>query len=258
MNDDFDFGRLLVLTHADWCGPSAITETLDARANRRPYDTVALGAGEPVPGLTPDVRGILVMGGPQGVPRADETTFMRDELELLTTAVDAGVPVFGICLGSQLLAAALGGEVRPRGAPEIGVLPLTRTDAVEDDEVFAGWPDGASQVFVHDDEISTLPDGAVQMLQGSDGIAAWRAADGWSYGVQFHPELTGPQFAAWAELEGFPDRAERAGVDLGEFTDHVQRHTRFTRPIGVSMVGRWLDGVVGRDDPTPKRRKRGD
>lgn len=256
MTDDFDHGELLVLQHAGHTGPSALTEVLDARAGRRPWRLVDLSAGAALPPLE-RVRGVVALGGPMSVSDVDEHPWLTGERELLVAARAADIPVFGICLGAQLLAAASGGEVTTREVPEIGYLPLGRTEGAADDPVFAGWPDGAAVLFVHDDEVARLPDGAVPMLDGSDGpAAAWRAPDGRSYGVQFHPEVDAAQVGSWCRREANLPRFERAGVDPDALAEEATRRDRFHRAVGLALVGRWLDAIVGRDDPDPTRGRR--
>ncbi len=254
-DDTFDYGELLVLQHADHTGPSTLTPVMDARGDRRAWRLVDLGAGAPIPELD-DVRGILVLGGPMGVADTARHPWIDRELEILVDAGDREIPVFGICLGVQLLGTALGGTVEERDVPEIGLLPLTRTEAAHDDVVFAGWPDGAAAVFVHDDEVTRLPEGAEPMLDGSEGVAAWRAPDGVSYGVQFHPEVDAAQLAGWAERDESRSRFKAAGVDPDAFVAEARRRDRFLQAVGRSLIGRWLDQVVGADDPDPKRGRR--
>lgn len=253
--EDFDYGELLVVQHAAHTGPAALSEVLDTRAGRRPWRLVDLGAGAPFPSLD-RTRGILVLGGPMGVRDRGEHPWIDGEIATLREAQDRGIPLFGICLGVQLLGEAFGGRVKPRDVPEIGFIPLTRTPAGSEDQVFAGWPDGAMAAFVHDDEVVELPEGAEPMLGGSEGVPAWRAADGMSYGVQFHPEVDAAQLAAWVEREGSRERFQRAGVDRDAFAEEARRRERFLLATGLSLVGRWIDAVVGRDDPDPVRGRR--
>lgn len=253
--DDYDYGELLVVQHEPSCGPDALRPTLDGRADQRPWRLVDVGAEEPLPTVGDRVRGVLVLGGSAGVPDQPPPPWREPELAWLGDVVAAGVPVFGICLGAQLLAAALGGSVERRPAPEMAYLPLTRTLGAADDEVFAGWPDGAYALLVHEDEVVALPRGATAMLEGSDGTPAWRTEDGNSYGVQFHPETSLATLEGWLARPGFVGLAAAAGVEVEPFVEEARRRDPFVRAVGVSLVARWLDGVVGRDDPTPRRRR---
>lgn len=248
-DEQYDYGETLVLQHVDDCGPGALAEILDGRATRRPWQLVHVGAGEALPELDGRIRGVVVLGGRMGVTDRDELPWMNPEMDLLRRAVEAEVPVLGICLGAQLLAHALGGTVEPRDAPEIGLPPLTTTDAGRDDPVFAGWPDGAPVTMIHDDEVTRLPEEAVPMATIPDGVAAWRAPDGLSYGVQFHPEVTLEQFTAWCQLPQSGERFERAGVDPEAVIEEAERRAPFVRAAALGLLGRFIDQVVGRDDP---------
>lgn len=256
MSDDeaYDYGELLVLRHHEVTGPDMLVPILDGRANRRPWRQVHLGV-EDVPALSDRTRGVLVLGGPMGVHDTDEHPWIGAELELLRDAMGREVPVFGICLGAQLLATALGGEVSRRDVPEIGVFGLDRTLGGTEDEIFAGWADGSWVLLLHQDQVTTMPDGAIAMLEGSDGVPAWRTADGLGYAVQFHPETSPDLLARWVADPELREMYEASGVDADALVEDVRRRAPFLRAAGLSLVGRWLDGVVGADDPTPRKRR---
>lgn len=253
-DEEYDYGRLLVLRHVDYAGTGSLRESLEGRANRRPWDLVdVVKAG--VPELTDDVRGILVLGGPMSV--LDHDAWIADEQRLLAAAVETGVPVFGICLGAQMLAVATGGTVTHCDQAVLGHQELVRTSEAVDDEVFAGWVDRSMGFFSHDDEVSTMPPGAVPMLKGPDGATvAYRLGGGLSYGVQFHPEVTPAIVTTWMEHSRGRRMAAATGHTIDGLVEEVTRRDRFTRAAGVSLVGRWIDGVVGRDDPTPRKQRK--
>jgi GMP synthase (glutamine-hydrolysing) len=233
--------EVVVLQHHPQAGPSAFTDVLDGRRELLPWRLVDVAGGDGLPEVG-DLAGLLVMGGAMGVPDADQHPWMKGEQELLRDAVAAEVPVLGICLGAQLLAAALGGEVERRETPEVGYLPLARTEAGRDDGVAAGWPDGAVTLFLHEDEVTRLPEGAVPLLEGSDGWAAWSV--GSAHAVQAHPEVTAEQLQTWLELEQLAGLLRAAGTDAELLAEEARRRSRFSVPQGRALVGRWLDGPV--------------
>lgn len=142
-------------------------------------------AGEPVPRTLEGARGLVVLGGGMGVYEQDRLPHLRAEIELLKSAVAAGRPVLGICLGSQLLAAALGGTVAPTGRQEIGWYRVKLESAR--DPLFDGAPRDFVAFHWHGDAF-TLPDGAVALASSTlTPLQAFRyGARAW--GVQFHLE----------------------------------------------------------------------
>lgn len=258
--DDHDYGRTLVLGHYTEPRLAGIEQMLTERAVRRPFEVVDATSGVPTE-LGDDVRGVLVMGGLMGVPEIDDLPWMQDEVDLLRTAHERGVPILGICLGAQLLGHAFGGEVTRRDTPEIGLFPLVRTEAGDEDEIFAGHPNGGRVSLTHNDEVTRLPEGAVPMLTAPAGAApaasgtpAWRLGET-TYAVQFHPEIEPDLLRFWLD-QGFDASLERAGVDPEAFVEQVTAEARFLRAVGLALVGRWLDSVVGKGDPSPRKHRK--
>ena len=109
----------------------------------------------------------------------------------LRQAVQAGLPVFGICYGHQLLAHALGGEVgdNPAGR-ELGTVELRLTDAAGSDPLFGGLPDAFAAQATHLQTVLQPPNGATVLARSDqDACQAFRCGDA-AWGVQFHPEFS--------------------------------------------------------------------
>lgn len=234
--------ELVVLEHTAGAGASAFTEVLDARATIAPWRAVDVPAGAALPADLDTVAGLVVMGGTMSATSPDDLPWMVAELELLRRAVAAEVPVLGICLGAQLLGAALGGEVTRRARPQVGYLPVTRTDPAAGDPVFGGWPDGAAALFVHEDEVTRLPPDATPMLLGDGMVCAWRSGSAWA--VQFHPEVDAAQLERWTTHEALEPMLARAGVDGATLAEEGRRRARFTVPQGRALLGRFIDAAV--------------
>jgi GMP synthase-like glutamine amidotransferase len=212
----------VVIQHVAHEGPGSVAQAV-ARSGA-PLRVVRVDAGEPVPpaGAVEDMAGLVVMGGPMGV--GDELPWLHLERELLRAAVEAGLPVLGICLGAQQLAVALGGEVRRGPVPECGVGEVHLTVAALADPVFGPAPTPLPCVHWHGDTFS-LPPGA-EHLARNDAYEnqAFRVGTR-AYGLQFHVEVTGALVARWGPH--LP-----AGV--------------FVRASDVAHVARAGDGVVRR------------
>ena len=157
----------------------------EARARGFAVDCVCPAFGDGLPAIEGHAA-LIVGGSAEGhADRPDEHRWVADEMAYIRAAVDRGVPTLGICMGSQLLAAAFGGKVwaRPDGLCELGFF---RVDPIgEGRELFAG----ASHFYeAHFEGVFRLPDEAV-LLARSDRypVQAFRIGER-AYGVQFHPD----------------------------------------------------------------------
>lgn len=224
---------LIVLHHTEEVGLGSLAEPIEARDLDVRHVDVATG---PVPDDLDGVDGVLVLGGrpPEGNTDAERA--------LLRAATQAEVPVFGICHGAELLAEVLGGEVAARERPEVRYVALHRTAPGCEDDVAAGWPDGAHALAFHSREVVRLPDGAEQLLIGSDGPSMWRVGSAWA--TQLHVEATADVVARWLADGDGRSLAEAAGTDPDELAAEARRRERFTRAVGRSLVLRWLDAVA--------------
>ncbi len=173
--------------------------------------TLRLHAGDDLPGDLDDIDGIVSLGGP---PSATDDTlpWIAAELDLLRRAAASEVPVLGICLGAQLLARALGGEVGRMAAPAAGLGRVDLTPAGRDDPMFRGlawygvWPGS------HQDEVTkTPPDARILARSESCGVEAF-AVGLFCYGVQFHPEWSAQAFVERCESGGLLGDGDRAAL----------------------------------------------
>jgi GMP synthase-like glutamine amidotransferase len=178
-------GSLDVLVHIGFEGPAAIADRAAARGLA--VRVHRLFAADRVPSLD-TVERLVVMGGPMGALDDADHPWLPDVRSLLARAVAAGTPVLGVCLGAQLLAAALGARIRRGPAPEIGAGRVRLTAAAARDPVLGVVGGGDLAVFHWHGDTFDLPDGAL-LLASSDAYAhqAFRVAHAW--GLQFHVEL---------------------------------------------------------------------
>jgi len=110
-----------ILQHVAFEGPAVIEEWLLSRGHD--YTTRDLSAGHILP-IVKDFDGLIVMGGSMSVHDESKYIWLADEKALVLTAIQAGKKVFGICLGSQIIAECLGCRVKPGPEPEIGWFPV--------------------------------------------------------------------------------------------------------------------------------------
>jgi len=173
----------LILQHED-AAPAALFADWCERRDV-PYEVLRVWED----GLPSDPRGrpwICSLGsdhspGEQGAPR-----WVDEEVAYLRRAIEADVPVLGLCFGGQALAAAAGAQVGPADPPEVGWLDI-ETDAP--DEIPSGpW------LYFHYDQFA-LPPGAEEVARSPAGAAAFRL--GPHLGLQFHPEATAAIVDGW-------------------------------------------------------------
>ncbi|HKD36052.1 MAG TPA: gamma-glutamyl-gamma-aminobutyrate hydrolase family protein [Pirellulales bacterium] len=142
------------------------------------------------------LAGLVVMGGPMNVDETDRHPFLADEVRWIRDALDADLPILGVCLGSQLLAKALGSRVYTNRVKEIGWYEIELTEAGRGDALFSGCQPTEMVFHWHGDTFD-LPDGAVQLARAVDcenqAFRFGRAA----YGLQFHLEVTPEIIVSW-------------------------------------------------------------
>lgn len=184
-------GTWLVVQHVRSEGPGLFGAVAAERGIT--LRTVLVSAGDPVPERVDDVDGLLVLGGPMAAWEDDRLPALRAERALLASATHAGLPVLGICLGAQLLAAALGARVWRGDTPEVGPGEVTVT---ADDPVLG--PAGTTLPVLHwHHDTFDVPEGA--SLLASSRLypgQAFRVGDR-AYGLQFHLEPDAATVERW-------------------------------------------------------------
>ncbi|GAB3409221.1 type 1 glutamine amidotransferase [Flindersiella endophytica] len=227
---------LLVIQHQDTCTLAAFDDWLRTAGVSasvvRPY------AGDSLPRDLAGCSGVLVLGGSAGPNDDAAWPWLPGVRALLRLAVADGVPVLGICLGHQLLAAACGGVVeRSSFGRRMGVFALELTPEAADDPVVGALAQGARAVRSHQDVVVALPPGAAP-LAWADGVNyAFRlGANAW--GVQFHPEVTAAVVADWATRLSATYR--EAGEDRDAELGAAAAEVRAAEPELLDGTGRPL------------------
>ncbi len=157
-----------------------------------PYVVRRVDEGEELPSWPDETAGLISLGGAIHATQTRQYPFLADEIKLMRRIVHEGGPVWGICLGAQLLAVADGGDVYQRKHPEIGWTPI---DKVADDPLLHG----VSSPFVAFNWHAyscTLPPTAHLVARCGNGVQVFRTG-GRSWGTQFHPEVDAEMAPHW-------------------------------------------------------------
>ncbi|MEU0955786.1 methyltransferase domain-containing protein [Streptomyces niveus] len=199
---------VLVVQHVPGEGPYAVGDALEAAGLE--IRRCRVWAGESVPD-GPDgldgVAALVVMGGPMSAYSDDGFPTRTAEVALLRRALEAEVPVLGICLGAQLLAVAAGGDAYAGTGKQVGWGRVGLSTEADRDPLFAGLPASLGVLHWHDDTMS-LPAGAVTLASCARyPVQAFRAGSS-AWGLQFH--LEADEEAVGAFVDAFPSDAASA------------------------------------------------
>ena len=149
------------------------------------------------PGPAGDYDAVMVFGGAAHPDQDDRFGWLLHEEEFLRAVLDERVPVFGVCLGAQMLARAAGARVRPASEPEIGWYEVELTPAGITDPVLGVMPSRAT-VFQWHRYTYDVPAGGSELACSAICTQAFRLGQP-AWGIQFHAEITLPMLTAWAE-----------------------------------------------------------
>lgn len=190
--------RILVFQHVSVEHPGVFRD-IWAEAGHR-FDQIELDEGQPIPDLAPyDL--LVVMGGPMDVWQEDVHPWLSPEKAAIRRwVINLQRPFLGICLGHQLLAESLGGQVSRMLKPEVGLVKIDLTPAGQKDPIFAGFPSQVETFQWHGAEISSLPPGAEILGSNSACVVQAMRWGEHAYGFQYHCEITPSTVTEWRSI----------------------------------------------------------
>jgi GMP synthase-like glutamine amidotransferase len=173
---------------------------------------VELDEGEPIPAALDEFDLMVVMGGPMDVWQEAQHPWLAAEKAAIRRWVcDLGRPFVGVCLGHQLLADALGGEVGLMDKPEIGLMNIELTPAGRADPAFCRLPSPFYGLQWHGAQVRTPPRGGVVLAFNEHcAIQALRVGR-WAWGVQFHLEVGPDTVPEWSLVPEYRATLESLG-----------------------------------------------
>ena len=224
----------LALRHVPFEDLGLLEPLLAARGHAIRYLDVPVSGLDDVDPLAPEL--LVVLGGPIGVYENESYPFLDRETELIARRLDARRPTLGICLGSQLMAKALGARVYPSGVKEIGWAPLELT------------AEGRASCLRHLAETAVLhwhgdtfdlPGGAVRL---ASTLVCKNQAFSWgdrALALQFHAEAAGTPLEAWF-VGHTAEIGATAGIDVAQLRAETARWTPSIRRFGTACFEDWL------------------
>jgi GMP synthase-like glutamine amidotransferase len=220
--------RVLILQHEEPTPPGLVTDWLDEHGAE--VDVVRIDIDDRE--VDPDEYDLIVSLGSEFAAYDDDRPFVPREARLMREAVDADVPVLGLCFGGQMLARVLGGEVFRGPGSEIGWLPVrTRDPELVPEGPWFQW---------HFDTFTTPP-GATVVAESDLGPQAFVA--GRSLGLQFHPEVTPQIMDEW--VRAYRHELDDEGVDPDSLLDETHRRAEESRRTSWKLLERYLEKVAG-------------
>jgi GMP synthase (glutamine-hydrolysing) len=188
--------------------------------------------------LAPDL--VIVLGGPVGVYECETYPFVTDEIAAVAVRLHANKPILGICLGAQMMAAALGARVAPGQVKEIGYAPLTLTAAGRS-SVLA--PLGASPVLHWHGDNCDLAAGCEHLAATAHCPVQAFSRTPTQLALQFHLETDPARLEAW--LVGHAVELGNAGIDPRKLRDEARKVGPALREVGSKVLSAWLDAATG-------------
>jgi GMP synthase-like glutamine amidotransferase len=220
--------RALILQHEEPTPPGHVTEWLEGHGAE--MDVFRIDLDEPK--ADPEDYDLIVSLGSEFAAYDDSHRFVTTEAELMRGAVDANVPILGLCFGGQMLARVLGGDVYRGSESEIGWLPVRTRDP---ELVPAGpW-------FQWHFDVITAPPDATVLAETDLGTQAFVA--GRSLGLQFHPEVTPEIMDEW--VRAYRHELDAEGIDPDALLEETNRRAGDNKRTSWRLLEGFLHRVAG-------------
>lgn len=220
--------RALIIQHEEPTPPGFVNEWLDEHGAI--VETLRIDIDDRE--VDPSDYDLIVSLGAECAAFDDSMPFVPREARLMRRAVDADVPVLGLCFGGQMLARVLGGEVFRSDVSEIGWLAVRSNEP----ELVPEGP-----WFQWHFDAFTVPPGATLIAESDVGPQAFVA--GRSLGLQFHPEVTTEIMDDWVRV--YRHELDADGVDPDALLEETKRRAPETRQMSRQLLERYLSDIAG-------------
>jgi GMP synthase-like glutamine amidotransferase len=194
--------------------------------------------GQPPPDAVANYDALMVFGGSMNTHEENAHPWLRPEKGAIAEALEAGVPVFGVCLGGQLLAEVAGGGVERSDVSEIGWYDVELTPEGVADPILGALPRRFTTYQWHS-YCAGLPAGAVELARNEVCLQAYRVGES-AWGIQFHAEVTRQNAEVWISHFHTDPAAVAAGFDpdaaRAELSERIEDWNSIGRTLASGFV----------------------
>ena len=205
-----------------------------------PYELICIDENVAVPQNTNDISGLVFMGGSMNV--TDPLDWIHQEQQLIKNAIENNIPVLGICLGAQLMSAALGGTITHDDNMEIGWHEVEADANHLDNEWLTPLPKKFTPFHWHADTFS-IPENATVLLHSQcRSNQAFMIKN--SLAVQFHLEMTVEMVQQWVDLFGSDlEQPHRCTKSAEEILMNLEERITALHQYADIFFGKWIKGL---------------
>jgi GMP synthase-like glutamine amidotransferase len=229
--------RVLAIIHQEDTGPGVFGDVIRERGLE--LDEWRPLGGEPAP--DPGEHGAVIsLGGAMNV--GDELPELGLERDVLAELLGREIPLFGVCLGAQVLAAAAGAAVTRASEPEIGWYRIEMAATAAEDPVFSVLPQSFEAFEWHSYEAQT-PDGAVELAHSSVCPQALRVGER-AWGIQFHAEVSAEIVDGWIRDYRTDPDAIAMSLDPEALREETRAKIGAWNELGRRLCGAFLDAAT--------------
>ncbi|MBS1680019.1 MAG: type 1 glutamine amidotransferase [Actinobacteria bacterium] len=229
--------RVLAIVHQTDAGPGVFGDVIRERGGTVDQWMLPQSAGPPADPLGYDA--VLVLGGSMNADEGGRHGWIGTERGLVGRLLEQRVPLMGICLGGQMVAAAAGAVPRRAARPEIGWHAVEVTEAGRQDPVLGPLAPRFEALQWHGYEFP-LPPGAMALARSEVCLQAARIGE-LAWAIQFHPEVTAADALRWTADSATDPDAIRIGLDPTALALEIEAKIGAFNDLGRDLCGRWLD-----------------